>query len=124
MGNLSWSPDGSAILFEGFALAVNVHGSGVLFDGFASVQMYIEGLDLRALSGRSPEEIASVVKGFVHMFAAWSPDGSKIAIRTEGFDDWEQPLVQVYVVDRDGSNSRPLAESVENGRELELRLAQ
>ena len=126
MGNLSWSPDGSAILFEGFALAVDVHGSGTLFDGFASLLMHLEGLPY--FSGWPPEEITSVLKEFlefVHMFAAWSPDGSKIAIRTEGFfDDWEQPLIQVYVVDRDGSNPRVLVEGVESDDGLELRLTQ
>ena len=126
MGNLSWSPDGSAILFEGFALAVDVHGSGTLFDGFASLLMHLEGLPY--FSGWPPEEITSVLKEFlefVHMFAAWSPDGSKIAIRTEGFfDDWEQPLIQVYVVDRDGSNPRVLVEGVGSDDGLELRLAQ
>ena len=130
MGNLSWSPDGSAILFEGFAHAVKADGSGVLFDGIASLLMHLKSLDLPALSGRPPEVIAILLNGYlenIQTFAAWSPDGSKIAIRTEGHGERDLPLVQVLTMDRDGSNPRLLVEYVENGRaleELNLRLAQ
>ena len=133
LGNLSWSPDGSAILLEGFAHAVNVDGSGTLFDGLASLLTYRQGLNLPYFSGWPPEEITFVLKGLLkisHMLAAWSPDGSKIAIRTEipeviidavGISDL--PLIQVLTMDRDGSNPRVLVEVVESDDGIELRLA-
>ena len=134
LGNLSWSPDGSAILLEGFAHAVNVDGTGTLFDGLASLLTYMKGLNLPYFSGWPPEEITFVLKGLLkisHMLAAWSPDGSKIAIRTEipeviidavGISDL--PLIQVLTMDRDGSNPRVLVKGVESDDGLELRLAQ
>ena len=127
LGNLSWSPDGSAILLEGFAHAVNVDGSGVLFDGFASVMMHIEGSDLVAHSGKPPEAFTRVFNDFpefTQTFAAWSPDGSEIAILTERLGDRGLRRVQVYIMDRDGSNPRVLVEGVESDNGLELRLAQ
>ena len=134
MGNLSWSPDGSAILFEGFAHAVNVDGTGTLFDGLASLLSYGQGLNLPDFSGWPPEKITFVVKGILeisHNLAAWSPDGSKIAIRTgipkeiiDAVGITNLPLIQVLTMDRDGSNPRPLAEGFETDDGIELRLAQ
>ena len=127
LGNLSWSPDGSAILLEGFAHAVNVDGTGTLFDGLASLLTYMKGLNLPYFSGWPPEEITFVLKGLLkisHMLAAWSPDGSEIAILTERLGDRGLPRVQVYIMDRDGSNPRVLVEGVESDDGIELRLTQ
>ena len=92
MGNLSWSPDGSAILFKDFAHMVNLDGSQGCLVGFGSL-----------IEGYQPT---------IPMLAAWSPDGSKIAIRAEDPEKSSRPAVLVYVMDRDGSNARILVESV------------
>ena len=107
MGNLSWSPDGSQILFEQFAHIVNLDGSPA--------------------NNSVPSELIQRYGSITPTLAAWSPDGSKIAIRTENSEEWRYPPVVVYVMNRDGSNPRVLAESYRprpSHAELEFRLAE
>ena len=107
MGDLSWSPDGSQILFEQFAHIVNLDGSHA--------------------NNSVPNELIQRYGSITPTLAAWSPDGSKIAIRTEDSEEWRDPHVVVYVMNRDGSNPRVLAESYRprpSHAELEFRLAQ
>ena len=61
------------------------------------------------------------------MDAAWSPDGSKIAIRTNReFPDsrGEASKDLVYIVERDGTNLRTLVEAVKPIQEEKIRLVQ
>ena len=127
MGNLSWSPDGSAILLEGFAFAVNVDGSGILFDGFESLLVHLEGLNPPAFPTGSPEATTFLIKQYlanIHMFATWSPDGSKIAVRTEVPEERGLPRTQVHIMDLAGSDTRLLVEGVKTNAGIEVKLAE
>ncbi len=105
-GNLSWSSDGSAILLEGYARIVSLDGSHATSSGLSNLTQ-----------GYQPIR---------RMLAAWSPDGSRVAIRTEDPEKKDRPAVLVYVMDRDGSNARILVEAVYSDQEeqFDLRLAQ
>ena len=140
LGNLSWSPDGSAILLEGFAHIVSVDGT-TLFDGYefmwAHLTKRLEGL--REASGQEPpEEIPVELRRImaesqdvrekylenVHLSATWSPNGSQIAMRIEGYEDLGQPALQVFVMDREGGNPKVLVEGIyeRSQQEFTLRL--
>ena len=84
MGDLSWSPNGSEILLNSFGYRVPVDGS-TPFDGGPSNYF---------------------------MDAAWSPDGSRIAILVglPPYYDWYSAPWKpgVYIMDRDGTNIRAL----------------
>ena len=97
MWDLSWSPDGSEILFSGFGHRVPLDGSSHISNGPSNYSMN----------------------------AAWSPDGSRIAIllgTTPTGAGWEEQ--GVYVMDRDGMNIRELVEVVWLQDQLEIRLAE
>ena len=87
MGNLSWSPDSSAILFKSLGYIAPLDGSPPTDFGL------------------SEETMDSV----------WSPDGSRIAVRTRrDFTNtaWDAAefTTLVYVMDRDSTNLRALVE--------------
>ena len=82
---VSWSPDGSEILFaSGEAYVIHADGSG--FRNFGSPALREKG---------------------VYMRVAWSPDGSKIAVY--------RPGLHLLTVARDGTNLRVLVEADQNG---------
>ena len=98
--NLSWSPDGSALLLKGFGYIVPLDGSPSI--GHIA----------------SPNDIID---------SAWSPDGSKIAmlniIKFPDMGDID-PKIMVYVMDRNGRNLLALVEAVPPAIERKVRLAQ
>lgn len=130
-GNLSWSPDGSAVLFEnakdynpnalGKPLIVNVtthpstagRADGIRADGRrhatlnSDIRARLVGVEVGGLpfGGLPVGYDASVEpRGGIHFysipqFAAWSPDGSQIAVRGGG--TWIP--FQLQVLDRDGN---------------------
>lgn len=87
MGDLSWSPDGSEILLDGFAFRVS-------------------------LDGLYPDQPLLLAEQFV---AAWSPDGTKIAIRVEDYSSTSigETGPFLYILDRDGTNPRVLVKVVD-----------
>ena len=114
-GNLSWSPDGSAILFE------DSSGPRIVPLGTSDVEA---GLAV-AFDGRT-KAIASGTRGFIRASPltfipgssrtyAWSPDGSRIAERFEfrPSDEDSQRSVYVYVVDRQGNRIEDLMRDIE-----------
>ena len=113
LGDLAWSPNGSEILLKGFTYRVPLDGSPPI----GSPLTYID------------RDNTSQVE--VPMDAAWSPDGSTLAVR---IDDWRNGLRSsesslVFLVDRDNSNIRSLVEYPEpeespSSPEVELRLAE
>ncbi len=97
MWALSWSPDASEILFSGFGYRVPLDGSSHISNGPSNYSMN----------------------------AAWSPDGSRIAIllgTTPTGAGWEEQ--GVYVMDRDGTNIRALVEVEWLQDRWEIRLAE
>lgn len=108
LGNLSWSPDGSEILLESSAVRLPLDGSPLTIPIPECIitQHIHEALDAdwHSLKG----------EGFP-MLAAWSPDGSKIAVRLADVDftsvtDEENPTsALLYTVNRDGTSPRLLA---------------
>ena len=91
MGDLSWSPDGSEILFDGFAHIVALDGSPA--------------------AGSLPMYLRRDFPDAVPMLAAWSPDGSKVVIRTTDPSGGGHEFL-MYIMDRDGTNSRALVKSL------------
>ena len=87
MGDLSWSPDGSEIMLDGLAFKVPLDGS----------------------SAYQPLLLAEPFA------AAWSPDGTKIAIRVEDYGSTSMgatgPLL--YILDRDDTDLRVLVKRVD-----------
>ncbi len=88
LGNLSWSPDGSEILFDGLVHKVALDDSSPASDLSADLKM--------------------VFPDAVPLLAAWSPDGSQVAMLTGELDGDDGGIV-AYIIDRDGSNPRALA---------------
>ena len=112
LGDLAWSHDGSEILLKGFTYRVPLDGSPPV----GSPLTYID------RDNTSQMEIP--------MDAAWSPDGSTLAIR---IDYWKglrsREASPVFLIDRDNTNIRPLVEfavtkEVPSSPEVELRLAE
>ena len=92
-GSLSWSPDGSQIMVS---------------DGYGTVYLVqADGTDVRLFS----DVDASEIRG--GLFAAWSPDGSRIAVVVP-----ESSGVVLATVAPDGSDAKALVRRGENG-ELE-----
>ena len=90
MGDLSWSPDGSEILFNSLPLRVALDGSRV---------------GLLPVSGIDLPEIRRL------MLAAWSPDGSRLAIVTDG-PYASEPLFVLYTINAEGENARVVVKEV------------
>ena len=97
MGDLSWSPNGSEILLNGFAYRVPLDGSPPVDHGASST-------------------------GIID--ASWSPSGSRIAIRVSKFSSWNGKEGVVFIIDQDGANIRALVEVGKPIRDNRLRLAQ
>ena len=134
-GNLSWSPDGSAILFENVQdwvsgerprpLVVDMDHCPTAGAGTGGIEAGIfgfESLDVEArlvavVAGQpladslslgdnaSPDLRVEGVSVDIPQFAAWSPDGSQIAVRNGGL--WAPGHVEfeLYVMDRSGNRS-------------------
>ena len=86
--NLSWSPDGSEILY-----------------GFADVDSYglVEVVVVR-VDGSGPRTLAEPRSSWLEGGAAWSPDGSRIAFHVVSNDS----DVVLHTMARDGSDARAL----------------
>ena len=129
-GNLSWSPDGSAILFENvkdwdsgegpMPLVVDVDRCPTADAGTGGRDAGISGIEARLVAvevggphfGSLPiGHIASVgpsgagVVFSIPQFARWSPDGSLIAVRNGGVLAPGHVEFELYVLDRSGNRS-------------------
>ena len=94
LGGLSWSPDGAWIMLDRLGLRVAADGSEVLDN--LPFSFFIE------------TEIENAVRrSRVPLLAAWSPDGSRIAVRTNGETDPDGGVV-LYTMDVDGTAPRIL----------------
>ena len=134
-GNLSWSPDGSAILFENLKdwgsgdwlrpLVVDMDRCPTAGAGTGGIDAGIPGLEsldvearLVAVEAGQPlsdglslghnASLNLSVEGIVvdiPQFATWSPDGSQIAVRNGGV--WAPGFTEfeLYVMDRSGNRS-------------------
>ena len=106
IGGLSWSPDGAMILLEALGARASVEDSHIdyyLPIHFEEVMPF--GADLYYYP--------------VPLAAAWSPDGSRIAMRAftadapEGWRDPPDDSVVLYTIARDGTRTRLLIRSVD-----------
>ena len=129
VGDLSWSPDGSEILLESSAVRVP-------FDGSPLSMPFPECIISEHIHPELPTYWHPSYDGEgLPMLAAWSPDGSRIAVRLadvnytySGIDIEENTTsALLYVVNRDGTSPRLLAvqgvgekvRSVDYGRMVE-----
>ena len=91
--NVAWSPDGSKIMYScGVELcAVNVHDGSLVFESLPVNPGW------KSSSSRGPSEVA----------AAWSPDGSRIAVK---LPQWKKPdgAPSLFIMDSDGTNPHVL----------------
>lgn len=92
-GSVAWSPDGAKLVYS-------CHKGACLID-------VKTGLSIELIPG-IPEWLHSHV-------AAWSPDGTRIAIYTPGDEFYSLPL-RLFVVDPDGSNLRDLVRADTDGK--------
>ena len=106
IGGLSWSPDGGMILLESLGARASVEDSHI--DYYLPIhfgEVYPPGAELYSYS--------------VPLAAAWSPDGSRIAMRAftadapEGWRDPPDGNVVLYTIARDGTRPRLLVRSVD-----------
>ena len=102
MGNLSWSPDGSAILIERFR---REGGPAVIPLGTGGVEAGLPGgtpAGSRAMTGGAGAGsiLASPLNSIPALFhhSAWSPDGAQIAVRSDIAEFFD-----IEVVDREGN---------------------
>ena len=94
MGDLTWSPDATELLLKDHGYAVPLDGSPPVNYGPPKIP-YGDDLEFSTILNTS-----------------WSPDGSKIAIRSlSGFPRKDKDAI-VYIQDRDGTNIRSLVEAV------------
>ncbi len=101
ISQVSWSPNGSEILFVS-----NGTNDTWAYNGISIVRP--DGSGLRSLHSSANR-----------ILAAWSPDGSRIAAyKRKG---WRSPTTGLYTLSMDGTDLRVLVEADRNG---ELRLAQ
>ncbi len=95
LGDLSWSPDGSMVLFESTGVRVEIEDSFVYYSLLVSSVVGDE---------RGPP---------IQGISAWSPDGSRIAAQPAGVHDRGSELrarsVVLYSVEGDGTDARVLA---------------
>ena len=109
IGGLSWSPDGSMILLEATGVRVSVVDGHVDY----SLPLILTVANTSDVYARS--EIA-------RRSAAWSPDGSRIAVRASvlaeenmGWRDFSDGSVVLYTMSREGTDLRILVRSVHTG---------
>ena len=109
IGGLSWSPDGSMILLEATGVRVSVVDGHVDY----SLPLILTVANTSDVYARS--EIA-------RRSAAWSPDGSRIAVRASvlaeenmGWRDFLDGSVVLYTMSREGTDLRILVRSVHTG---------
>ena len=117
LGDLEWSPDGTEILLKGFTYRVPLDGSPPI------------GSPLTFIDRDNTSQVE------IPMDSAWSPDGSTLAVRIDGWNGLRSSGLSlsdysslVFLIDRDNTNIRPLVEYAETADspslELELRLAE
>ena len=107
VGDLTWSPDATEILFKGFGYGVPLDGSRPVY---YRPPRFTDDPDSSSRSGTIFD-------------AAWSPDGSKIAIRDDKYAYGRKDKNSiVFIQDRDGTNIRALVEVVEPLNENKIRL--
>ena len=94
LGGLSWSPDGAWIMLDRLGLRVAADGSEVLDN--LPFSFFME-----------TESESGVLRSRVPLLAAWSPDGSRIAVRTNGETDPDGGVV-LYTMDVDGTDPQIL----------------
>ena len=105
MGNLSWSPDGSAILLESIKPVSEYKPAVVYLDGAGGEAGVLGAFEVRTrvmAAGMGGAALASPPNTILplRIFAAWSPDGSRIAVRgSYGYE-----TLDLYVMDRLGNN--------------------
>ncbi len=97
LGGLSWSPGGAWIMLDKLALRVAADGSKIL-----------DNLPFSFFMESDTENGVRLSR--VPMLAAWSPDGSRIAVRTDGETDPDGGVV-LYTMDVDGTDPRILVAS-------------
>ena len=109
MGNLSWTPDGSRILLERFAGPDSVVEPGTAGIGTGMPGEF--GLLISAVTPRTgagsilASPLTDYPAGITYInSAAWSPDGTQIAVRTDSINSFELGLI-----DRRGNVGRLLA---------------
>jgi Tol biopolymer transport system component len=124
---LTWSPDGSRIIFTSYNADANIEnyvmaadgsnrqsitewfgsdmawspdGTKILFGAYGDLSGDIFVVDA---DGTNPRPLTS--NDYDEAYPAWSPDGSQIvyAVRQEGHED-------LYIMDADGGNLRPLTD--------------
>ena len=105
MGDLSWSPDSTELLLKDHGYVVPLDGSAPTYYG---PPKYV-GLS-------ENQQLSSILD------SSWSPDGSKIAVRSLKDLPWEDKHGIVYIQDRDGTNIRSLVEAVKPFRENIIKL--
>ena len=111
-GNLSWSPDGSRILFESSSGTGSVIPLGTA-GADTGVPLVFDARS-RAMTGGAgtgsilASPLTDTRRGFLN--SAWSPDGAQIAVRYDIAEFFE-----LYVVDREG-NTRVLLDWVREFR--------
>ena len=115
-GNLSWSPDGSAILVERFEreggpAVIQVGTAGVKADVPGAYDSWTRAMTAGTGAGSvlaSPANFIPVIR----QIAAWSPDGSRIAVRygttAISEDHLHDGFLGISVFDRLGENRRDL----------------
>ena len=91
--NVAWSPDGSKVMYGcGVELcAVNVHDGSLVFESLPVNPGW------KSSSSRGPSEVA----------AAWSPDGSKIAVKLPPWKTLDG-APSLFIMDSDGTNPHVL----------------
>ena len=105
MGNLSWSPDGSGILFERFRLegrpAVANPRTGT-FKAAVPGSTHAQNLTPFAAAGAGLILASPLTDTYARFTnSAWSPDGTQVAIRHDIADYFE-----LYVVDLQGNKTK------------------
>jgi eukaryotic-like serine/threonine-protein kinase len=95
---IGWSPDGRQMAF----IRLTAHGGSVIVAD-------AEGKNERVVSSRRPPNtFYSVVSSADRTAPAWSPDGSKIAVRGTEPDSQGLPIEQVVVIDVAAGSAQPI----------------
>ena len=91
--NPSWSPDGSAIVFD-----TNIDGDSEIW--------LITNIN-RVLSGEQPQARKLTNNRWDDKNPKWSPDGSTIIYQSNGKGSWD-----IYEMEADGGNPKPLIDTI------------